>query len=102
MTANIEHYQFAEDRTAVRRKFLQKCSFQLPSMSRTYFDLKTAYIRGKIKMVNATDSSVDYLDTNIYSIIDRLEVSVANVVIDNIPKPNENSPDCSLRPVDLP
>ncbi len=67
---------------------LSKCSFQLPSMSRTYFDLQTAYIRGKIKMINATDTSVDYLDTNIYSIIDRMEVSVANQVIDNIPNYN--------------
>ena len=67
---------------------LQKVSFQLPSMSRSYFDLKTAYIRGQIKMVNATDTSVDFLDTNIYSIIDRLEVSVANQVIDNIPNYN--------------
>ena len=67
---------------------LQKCSFQLPAMSRTYVDLRTAYVRGKIRVVNATNTSVDYLDTNIYSVIDRLEVSVANQVIDNIPSYN--------------
>ena len=54
----------------------------------TYVDLRTAYVRGKIRVVNATNTSVDYLDTNIYSVIDRLEVSVANQVIDNIPSYN--------------
>lgn len=67
---------------------LQKCSFQLPSMSRTYFDMQTAYIKGKIRMVNTTATAVDYLDTNVYSIIDRFETSVDNVVISNIPNYN--------------
>ena len=55
-----------------------KISFQLPSMSRTYFDLKTATIRGKMKIVNATAANVDYIDTNIYSVIQRMETHVSN------------------------
>ena len=56
-------------------------------MSRTYANLKSAVLRGKIKCINpATDTAaVCYMDKNIYSMIDRMEISCNNMILDNIP-----------------
>ena len=66
---------------------LSKLSIQLPAMVRTYANLRSATLRGKIKCLNpATDAdAVCFMDKNIYSMIDRMEVSCNNQVIDNIP-----------------
>ncbi len=66
---------------------LSKLSIQLPSMVRTYANLKSAVLRGKIKCINpATDTdAICYMDKNIYSMIDRCEIQCNNQVLDNIP-----------------
>ena len=66
---------------------LSKLSIQLPAMVRTYANLKSAVLRGKIKCINpATDpNAICYMDKNIYSMIDRCEIQCNNQVLDNIP-----------------
>jgi hypothetical protein len=71
---------------------LDKIELPLPSMNRTYADLRSAVVRGKIKTVHTTTpanaDNVTCLDTNIYSVVDRLEISTSSAVLDNIPNFN--------------
>ena len=69
-------------------KSLEQLKFQLPSVPRTYADLTTAVVRGKISSESGAATDVCFIERNIYSIINRLEVSVANQQLDNIPNFN--------------
>ena len=69
-------------------KSLEQLKFQLPSVPRTYADLTTAVVRGKISSESGAATDVCFIERNIYSIINRLEVSVANQQLDYIPKYN--------------
>jgi hypothetical protein len=69
-------------------KSLEQLKFQLPSVPRTYADLTTCVIRGKISSESGAATDVCFLERNVYSIINRLEVSVANQQLDNIPNYN--------------
>ena len=69
-------------------KSLEQLKFQLGSMPRTYADLTTCVVRGKLSSESGAAVDVCFIEKNIYSIINRLEVSVANQQLDNIPNYN--------------
>ena len=62
---------------------LSQVKFQLPSLPRTYCRLLSVIIKGRIQITGA-QHDVAIIERNIYSIINRLEVSVANVQLSNI------------------
>ena len=62
---------------------LSQIKFQLPSLPRTYCRLPSVIIKGRIQITGA-QHDVAIIERNIYSIINRLEVSVANVQLSNI------------------
>ena len=55
--------------------------FQLPTVARSYVDLRQAYIKFKCKMTTAANA---ILDKNVYSLVNRYQTSVAGTVIDEI------------------
>ena len=63
--------------------------FQLPSLPRTYCRLPSILIKGSIHITSGDAEAVGIIERNIYSIINRLECSVANVQLSNINNYNQ-------------